>query len=238
MADETNGPADQPNAAPSVEELMSKLNTLEKRYQDSSAEGKRLAQQNQQLFEALNQRPSIPQRDTDPFAKLQEYGVPADDLRMAISQAAEQIVDRRFAPLVQGMDARGKMLARHGEDYNKFEPQVFRFLQENPEINAEYNDIFTGKPNAAASLDYAFMKFTEAKRRASKNGKARDNSSEEASHAAIPSSRGGEGRRPETSDSDMLEARRRYQESPNQRTAEAYAKARFKKAVTDEFLNQ
>lgn len=207
-------------------------------YRASSDEAKKWRDKAIQLEQQVSQRPEIPQRDpqgrfqrqesTDPVDRLNDYGVPADAIRQLIGAEIQQA----FAPITRGFQARNQVVSSN-PDYVKFEADVAQYINSDPQLSQSYPRMFDADP--AAAMEYAFLKFGEQRR-----GAARPTSSSraESSEAAIPSSRAGEGRRGESDDDLVQKAYDRYRETGSSRDASAYAKARLRGVIKDEFLNQ
>jgi hypothetical protein len=226
MADENVTPTPTPDYAgyPSSDELV-------KGYRNSSAEAKRLVAENQRLHEflAANQRPEIPQRNR-PEDRLAEFGIPAD----ALNEFVNERVGQALAPLARGFEARGRVLNDY-PDYNKFEADVAQFVNSDPEFSQRYARMFSADPVAAMEL--AFLKFGESKRKSAPPATAPN--PQEMADAALPGNRAGDTRRTgEGTNSDVDEAWANYQKTGSNRDAEAYAKARLKQAIPDEFFTR
>ncbi len=237
MADDITPPEQAANPPdlmgyPSVEALVQA-----KRAGD--AEAKRLHEENQRYASqmAATQRPAIEFRNPDPYSELETIGVPTSHLRAAIQQEAAKF----FEPVVQQIrgqaNARSSMVSTYGNDYVQFEQEVAQHVQANPELQAQYSAIFNSHPEQGpvAAAKFAFLDFAETKRRSAPE--PQDTRPDQA-RAAVPTSKGGEGKT-RTSDSAQERVNRAWdawQKNPNRHTAEQYARARFKTAVSDEFL--
>jgi hypothetical protein len=227
MADENNTPTPTPDYAgyPSPDELV-------KGYRNSSAEAKRLAQENQRLQETLqgyaaNQRQDIPQRQ-NAGDRLAEFGIPAD----ALNDFVNERVGQALAPLAAGFQARGRVLNAY-PDYNKYEAEVAEFVNSDPEFSQRYAKMFSADPVGAMEL--AFLKFGESKRHSAPAPAAPN--AQEMADASLPGERAGESRRSDSSDQGAIEeAFKKYQQSGSQRDAEAFAKLRIKQVIPDSFF--
>jgi hypothetical protein len=205
----------------------------------SDAEGKRLFDENtkkdaliaQVLTNGLpNGRQNVPDRRTSsPEERLTEFGVPTDALDAYVGER----INRAFAPITNGMQARGRVVSSH-PDYVQFENDVASFIASDPELSVSYPKLFEAAPKEA--IEYAFLKFGDSRRRTSPppgNGVV-GNSAE----AAIPSSRGGESRRAPDGSQELQTAFEQFQKTGSSRDAQAYAKLRLRSVIKDDFLNQ
>ena len=215
---------------------------LAKAYRASGQEAKRLADENRRKDELLvqmqaqlvaNPRQEVPNR-TDPRSRLEELGIPVDAIEALADARAAQRIEQAFTPIVRSFEARGNVLAQY-PDYQKFESDVAQHINSDPNTKAKYERMFQADPEGA--MEYAFMKFGESRKKDHRQS-SRERENGEAVHAAIPSSRSGEGRRPESQNDNVREAFKRYQETGSSRDAEAYARARLRTVIKDEFLNQ
>jgi hypothetical protein len=240
-----NEPQDVAN--PGAENLNPELagypnaEALVKGYRESGAEAKRQrdrADQAERMVAemalnsegAANPRQPIKQRSTRPEDRLSEYGVPVDALGEYVSSKVQEL----FAPIAQGMSARTELLSKY-PDYNRYEADVAAFIQQDPALNQSYQRMFSADP--AGAFEYAFLKFGESRRRTA--GGRTDNVPEESSHAQLPgSSRNGESmRQPQGNSANIQRAYQEYQRTGSTQAAQAYAKARLRNVITDEFLN-
>lgn len=230
--------AGNPAPDPRVAELEAKLALIERRYNESSEEGKRLARLNQQLqaqaFETPRQ--DVPQRNTA-GQRLTEYGIPVDALDEYIHAKANALVEEKFAPIVKGMQARQTMVGRY-KNYAKFESQVGELINTDAEFAQTYNRVFQADP--AAAMELAYFKVGEVERRSRGNRpQSQPELEEEQAEAQIPSQRSGDARRnPGAKDVAIEQARDTYRKNPNRGTAEALFRARMKTVISDDFLNQ
>jgi hypothetical protein len=203
------------------------------------AEAKRLHEENQQLrvqaqqwaAAAANPRPDIPTRSVpvqDPDSRLSELGVDTVALREFVGRELQGA----FAPIQQGFQARNQLLAQY-PTYTKYESDVAAFVQSDPELSQAYPRLFAADPVRA--MEYAFLKFGE-NRRSSTPGSGNVGNGEQV-HAQIPGSRSGDARR-QPADGDLQSKYERWQQTGNSRDAQAFARARLKQVVTEDFLNQ
>jgi hypothetical protein len=207
-------------------------------YRQSGAEAQRqkaradAAEQQLQALMTANQRQVPPQNHYDPGAELETLGIPVRALDAYVENKVQGRIAEAFGPIAAGFTARGKVLAEH-PDYGKYEQDVASFINSDPQTAQAYNKMFNVDPVAA--MEYAYLKFGDNRRRAapSPNG-----SPEQAVHAAIPSARSGEARQGRDPGDNIRAAYERYQQTGSPRDAVAYAKARLKNVITDEFLNQ
>ena len=207
----------------------------------SDVEGKRLFDENQKKDLLLSQmlqnglaegapRQSVPdRRSARPEDRLTEYGVPVDALRAV---AREEFAEM-FRPISNGLQARGQLVASH-PDYVQFETDVAQFINTDPELSASYPKMFEAAPVQA--MEYAFLKFTENRRKTL--GDEFQTQSPGRADAGIPTSRSGDGRREPGQDAAVQQAFERFQKTGSTQDAQAYARARLKGVISDEFLQQ
>lgn len=231
-----------PAANPPAEDYAGRkdLEDLRQAYRASGDEGRRLAAENQLLRaqQAANPpRQEIPQREVDPYGELEGMGVPRAALQSAIQREAAQF----FAPVVRQLEgqaqARTHMLANYGKDFVTFEQDVAQAIQSDPAMQQRYQALFQTDPVAA--VEYAYLKFGESQRRAAPvppAEEAKTRQRQEQAQAQIPNARNGEQRQAPAGRDNVQAAWERYQKNPNRSTAEAFAKARFKETIPDEFL--
>lgn len=207
-------------------------------YRNSGAEAKRLREEVEkrdalllQVVQnsAANQRTVPDLRSSTPEERLTEFGVPVD----AINDIITAGVNKALQPLMRGVNARGKVVSDH-PDYVQFEAEVARFIENDSELAQRYPKMFEADPEGA--MEYAFLKFGESRRRTSAppNGDGREGMHD----AAIPTSRAGEGRRAPTEDQAVRDAFERFQKTGSTKDAAAFAKARLRSVIKDDFLNQ
>jgi hypothetical protein len=229
MADENNTPTPTPDYAgyPSPDELV-------KGYRNSSAEAKRLAQENQRLQETLqgyaaNQRQDIPQRQ-NAGDRLAEFGIPAD----ALNDFVNERVGQALAPLAAGFQARGRVLNSY-PDYTKYEAEVAEYVNSDPEFSQRYAKMFSADPVGAMEL--AFLKFGETKRHQAPPPAAPN--AQEMADASLPGERAGESRRSDDLDSQVRDAYEQMQKSGNEASfVERFAKLRLRQAIPDSFFEK
>lgn len=210
-------------------------------YRNSSQEGKLQRERadkleqlvtQQLLANAENQRRPVPdRRGTRPEDRLTEYGVPVD----ALEELIKERVQKAFEPITQGLHARGQIVSKH-PDYIKFEQEVGRFIETDPEFSRVYANVYQADP--AAAMEFAFLKFADSRRGAlpgsSTNGGAREGMAD----ASIPGGRVGDGRRAPDQDEAVRTAFERWRKTGSSADAAVYAKARLRSVITDDFLNQ
>lgn len=210
---------------------------LAKAYRASSVEGQRQkarADQETQARVALEQqlaqyRQQVPQRG-DPAQRLAEYGVPVE--------ALEEFVTSRFTaafePIAKGALARNSLLTSY-PDYQKYEADVAQFVNGDPALSQKYQRLFATDPEAA--MEYAFLRFGENKRTTAgqtANGPTPQQAAR--SEAQIPSNRTGDARNQTGAQDDLLARTwEHYQKTGN---PTAFAKARLRQTISDEFLNK
>ena len=207
---------------------------LARGYRASSQEAKRLSQENQRLQEAyqsaaVNQRQDIPNR-TSPSDRLAEFGIPAD----ALNDFVNERVGQALRPLAEGFQARGRVLNEY-PDYQKYEDDVANFINADPDFSQRYARMFSADPVAAMEL--AFLKFGESKRKSAPSPKSPN--AQEMADASLPGERTGESRRSvPQNQQDVDSAWKNYQKSGSKADAEAFARARLKDVIKEDFLRQ
>lgn len=206
-------------------------------YRNSSNEGKlqreradKLEQLVTQQLQAQNERRNVPDRTKRPEDRLTDYGVPVD----ALEELVQDRLQKAFAPIQNGLQARGHIASKH-PDYLQFENDVAQFIETDPDMSQRYPKMFASDP--AGAMEYAFLKFADS-RRSTLTGANGNGSREGLADASIPSSRAGDGRRAPDQNSVIQDAFERWQKSGSPRDAEAYAKARLRTVISDDFLNQ
>lgn len=195
----------------------------------SDSELKRIADKVNSLEQTLNQysRPQVPTRFSSPEEELSTYGVPVGALDALLNQRLE----KAFAPIAQGMQARQSVVARY-PDYAKFESDVAKFVSDSPELQSRYQRMFQADPEAA--MEYAMLKYTETRKESAPEPKAKREASRD---AAIPSSRNGDSRNGQTSqaEDDVNRAKDHYQKTGDPRY---YAQARLRQVIDPDFYNR
>jgi hypothetical protein len=230
-------PAGIPEPSPDLAGYPS-VDQLAQGYRQSGAEAQRqksradAAEQQLQALMTANQRQAPPQNHYDPNSELETLGIPIRALDEFVNRRVAERVGQAFQPIAAGFTARGKVAAEH-PDYLKYEQDVASFINSDPQTAEAYNQMFNANPVGA--MEWALLKFGDSRRRTapSPNG-----SPDQAAHAAIPSARAGETRQGRDSGDAIRAAWERYQQTGNSRDAAAYAKARLRHVITDEFLNQ
>lgn len=206
-------------------------------YRASSQEAQRQKQRADQLEQRISQieqqftRQAVPTR-ANPADRLSEFGIPVDAIDEMISERTARAVQEAFGPIVKGASARNRILSEY-EDYAKYEADVAKFIAEDPQREKDYQEAFQQNPLMA--MENAFLKFGEAKRRQAPNG---TNPQRQArSEAQIPSSRQGDARTlPNTDNADLTSRTwEHYQKTGDPR---AYAKARLRQVISDDFLTK
>lgn len=198
-------------------------------YRASSDEAKRQKARADLLEQQLAERQVIPQRNAegarDPAGRLTEWGVPVDALDEFVSGA----IQKAFAPLAQGFQARNEMLTRH-PDYNKFESDVAQFISSDPDLSGRYQRMFASDPTGA--MEYAYLKFGQTRKteKAPTNGASKK-------EASVPSQRASNQGPTTPSQNDEVKAKawERYQKTGD---PTAFAKARLREVISDEFLSR
>ena len=214
---------------PSVDELL-------KAYRASSDEGKRQRQRADQAEArsreleqyAVTQRQAIPQRG-DPASRLAEYGIPVD----ALDEYVNTRVAQAFEPVARGAMARNAMLTSY-PDYQKYEADVAQFVSNDPGLSQTYQKMFSVDPVAA--MEFAFLKFGQVERgKVLANGASPQAAAR--AEAQIPSSRAGDARTQPAAQEDerLTRSWEHYQKTGDPR---AYAKARLRQVISEDFLKQ
>jgi hypothetical protein len=153
----------------------------------------------------------------------------------ALDDFVNQRLERALQPIAATFTARSNVLQQY-PDFVKFESDVAQYLGSDPQLNQTYQRMFQADP--AAAMEYAFLKFGDSRRRSGRQKETEPEAVEEAAHAAIPSGRIAEGRRPDAEGSEIQSAWERFQKSGSARDAEAYAKTRLRSVISDEFLQK
>ena len=171
---------------------------------------------------------SVPDRRSEsPEDRLTQFGVPVDALNEYVGQA----IQKAFAPITNGMNARGKIVSDH-PDYVQFESDVAAFIGNDPNLSQSYPKMFEADP--AAAMEYAFLKFGDSRRRSSST---RDTVVGNSADAAIPSSRAGEGRRVPDGSEALQAAYEKFKKTGRSADAAEYAKLRLHTVIKDSHLN-
>ena len=236
MPDEIT-PEGSAQGTPTAQDLQAELDRVKRDYANSSSEAKRLKQE-RDFFEQQSAQFTRPAPSQDPFQRLRDEGWPVDSLLPAIERIAEQKAAARFDPIVKGLEARGKVLSQN-PDYGQHEAQADAFINGDPELSALYGDML--KVNPVAAMDYKFLKYGEAQRKANlepTNGAVNKTSRAD---AQIPSSRSGEKRNQNGGDdtADVFKAAMSdFQKTRNPRAAEAAFRAKLRNAIPDSFFER
>lgn len=212
---------------------------LVKAYRSSSTEAQRQkarADALEQALNAMNQRPAVnPRGHSQPEDQLAELGIPVEAIDSMIQRRAQEVVARSFEPIAKGMTARNTVMAEY-PDYQKYENEVAKFIQQDERLNDKYNRMFATDPESA--MDYAFLKFGESQRRANPKPPA-DNGGGKRTDAQIPSGRTAEGRtRPEDSGDDLQRAYEAFRKTGDPRARDAYVKARLRGQFSEGFFDK
>lgn len=247
MAEPQDGTNQSPNPAanlPLNPDLMGypTVEALVNAKRASDQEAKRIHDENDQLkvqFQNLyqlqaqaNPRQGVPQRST-PSDRLAEFGVPVD----ALSQYVGEELQKAFAPIAAGLNARNTVLAQY-PDYNKFESDVAQFINADQNLSQTYQRMFSADP--AGAFEYAFLKFGESRRRSVPATDPNALMQEAGSHAVIPTSRNGDARRTDQSaKGDLNKLWEEYQRTGSSTAARAYAQERLHHlpSISDDFLS-
>jgi len=164
----------------------------------SDAEAKRLFEENQTLKSQMNQILPVAMARVNPgeraeqrsvYDRLYDQGIPPELVREAIQTEARSLLREELAPLVAANSARQELVGEYPE-YQKFEPQLQKFLSENPQVNEQYEWAIQNarqKPEQAKmAMEWAYLKFGEGLRR--QNGGAVQAEDTNPAPAAIPTS--------------------------------------------------
>lgn len=198
-----DNPQNPPTSEPPKPDLMGyeSVEALVAAKRSSDQHARTMAERLQQL-----EQNTVARANPTPYDDLEALGIPTDKLRSAIKDEARNLLREELAPLAAAGAAREKMLAQH-PDYQKFEPELNRFLQANPEVNEQYQWALSNsrqKPESAQmAMEWAFLKFGEEQRR--KHRSAPQGAPQDPAAAAIPSSSAQErGNAPAGQDGDKL----------------------------------
>jgi len=218
------------------------VETLVNAKRASDVEARRLFEENARLkaileVQAANPRPEVRNRYEEELANA---GVPVDPLEQYVSQKVGQAIQAAFQPIARQLEgqvqARSYLVSQYGNDYLKFEQDAWRHVQSNPDLQQRYNNMAQGDPIGAA--EFAFLKFSEQQRRSHPSDRpSGDEDRSSRAQASIPTSKRTDRRRPSDDKQSAVDAAfERYTKNPSRQNAEAYASARFKQAVPDEWL--
>lgn len=219
------------------------VDELVRAYRESSNEGKKQrerADRYEQSFEQrlgqieqLFTRQQAPQRTT-PEDRLSDYGIPVDALDQFLGDRLEKAIARQFEPIVKMGSARNSMLSSY-TDYGKFEADVAKFVESDPSVQRTYSEMFKADPLGA--MEWAFLKYGQAER-GKVTGNGQPTPQQQArTEAQIPSNRAGDTRTLPQLNGDQQTAQgwEHYQKTGDPR---AFAKARLRQAISDDFLNR
>jgi hypothetical protein len=203
-------------------------------YKASSQEGKRQRERADKAEALLREmlangdapRQDVPDRRAAPEERLTEFGVPAD----AVRELVDARVNAVFEPLTRGVQARQRMVERHPH-YEKFENEIMQFLRNDPARWRQYSGLYASDPEAA--LQWGVDTFATHEVNAFS---VRQLLGDSPTHASIPTSRSGDGRRAPSQDGAVQEAFERFQKTGSQQDAQAYAKARLKGVISERHL--
>jgi len=124
----------------------------------SDAEAKRMYAKIQELEQAVNVLENSNRPQSDPWTRLTDLGIPADDLRQVVKSSIGEFLE----PVTKTYQARENVIRRN-PDYAKYEPQVNRWLADNPELSQQYYRDLAAAPETA--MEWAFGRYTLEKRR-------------------------------------------------------------------------
>lgn len=242
MADEeTTPPAANPTEATVDLAGRRDVNDLAQAYRASGDEARRQKERADRAEALLAQQlqaatPREVNTRSNPADRLAELGIPIDALDDYFNQRVATTIVQPLTELSNRQtQGRQRMLATYGEDYSKYEADVARFVASDPERTQEYQRLYNSDPASAMKL--AYLDFAEAKRREAPRDASNGVDQDQQSQARIPSQRGSG--KPKDSDSyneRVGKARENWEKYPSRQTAEAYAKARLSRVVTDEHL--
>lgn len=215
----------------SVEDLV-------KAYRSSGDEAKRLKAERDSLAAQRAQWTvqQTQQAASEPADRLSEFGIPVDALERYVQQRVDQRVSAAFEPITRGLGARNSILSQY-PDYSKYEADVARYLETDSHTQERYQRLFQVDPEGA--MEFAFLKFGEAKRKETPgNGNGNPTPQRQArAEAQIPSARSGDARNQQQNGAGDLVDRawEHYQKTGD---SKAYAKARLRQVVSEDFLNR
>jgi hypothetical protein len=230
-----NPNGEQPNAVPTDLAGYQSVEDLVRGYRASGEEAKRLRDRQAQIerqYAELSERVTANQTPTtDPYSELSALGI-ADPIRTIIQRE----IGNAFQPIARQLsgaqEGRTRMLANYGADYTKYESDVAQFIAQDTDMSARYQRLFETDPGSA--MDYAFLKFGESRRR--QNPLQTTGAPEQRTEASMPGSR--QGGPPAAADNQAEVLRAAWEHYQKTGRPEAYAKARLRQVVSDEFLNQ
>lgn len=227
-----NNPTPTPTAAPAPD-LMGyrSVDDLVAAKRASDAEAKRMNDRLRALETVVasvaNPRQQVTNRD--PFQRLDDVGVPVDAIRDVIGQEVQGRVQEMLEPIVRGTHARQQVISRY-PDYQKYEADVARFVESDPQLSQAYQRMFTADPEAA--MEYAILKFGNSRAASAPPAPA---PSPAANGDQLPNMRSGDSReQPETREG-VRAAWDHFQKTGN---PAAYAKARLREIVPDSYLQR
>jgi hypothetical protein len=135
--------------------------------------------------------------------RLQEVGMPVDDMLELVNTA----LGDALKPMYGAAMARPRMLATYGDDFGKFESQIYAEINKDPALVQRHNQLMMTDPETAA--EWAYLRYAEQQRRHQPSDPAPNGQVEQArSEASIPNSRTGD-QRQSPQEADQNEARRR-----------------------------
>lgn len=189
----------------------------------------------QQLAQVAMQHQAQMQQEPTPRnvrSRLQDVGMPVDD----ILELTREVIGDALKPMYGVAMARPRMLANYGDDYSKFESQIYAHINSDPNLVQRHNQMLTVDPEAAA--EWAYLKFGDHQRR-HQPAQAPNGQVEQArAEASIPNTRASE-QRSSPGEADQQESRRRawdhYQKTGN---PEAYARLRIKETLSPDFFTK
>jgi hypothetical protein len=149
-----------------------------------------------------------------------------------VDQRANAIVEQALQPIARGLEARREVIRRHA-DYLKYEQEVAVFLERDPALKADYEAAFARDP--ALAMENLFLRYAQSRWN---TFEADNRTARSRADAAIPTARAGEGRRGPSPNDQVQAAFERFQRTGSAGDAAAYAKARLKGVISDEWLNQ
>lgn len=200
------------------------VDDLVKAKRASDGELRKMAERLQSLEAGFQQlaRPQIPVRYSSPDEELSSMGVPVNALDAYVQRKLDQVLE----PLARGAQARERVIARNPE-YAKFEPDIIRYVNSDPELQERYQRALRTDPEIA--FEYAQSKFIEHQaKQAPTQGKP------STKEAQIPTSRSGESRSVPSEDDELRQKAREYYEKTGD--AKPYAQLRIRQTVSDEHL--
>jgi len=220
-------PAQGTPPAQSQTDLQAELDRVKQQYAASSSEARRLKAENDAYQGQMAQLRNFGQpQQNDPYQRLNDMGVPVD----ALDAVIEQRIAQRFQPLARGIQARSQVLSEY-PDYQKYEADVWKWVNESPERRQRYDNMFGPEP--AGAMEWAFQGFGASQQKSApapaKPSKA------ERSEAQIPSSRVDQSRNQGDQGDSTQRAWQHYRETKD---PTPFIKQRLRNVISDDFFER